>query len=72
MTLPINQRFFKLVQQRDYRLIFHFHCRLVDNETGTDIHNQFAWLKIVGFQRIAGIDQVDDAIGENDQRSELH
>ena len=51
--------------------VLHLHRRLVDDQSRTDVGNMFQRRQTVGLERIAGIDHIDDVIGQPDQRRQF-
>ena len=58
-------------QRLDTRML-HLHRSLVHDQTRTDGGDQLLRLQTVGAQGVAGVDHVDDLVGEPHQRGQLH
>ncbi|MNZ66667.1 hypothetical protein D3C78_848980 [compost metagenome] len=52
--------------------MLHLHGCLVDHQARADRGDQVLRLQAIGAQGIAGVDHVDDLVGEVDQRRQLH
>ena len=52
--------------------MFHLHRGTVNHKARTDVFNQLASLKTIRFQGIAGINDIDNLVGEPENRSKLH
>ena len=52
--------------------MLHAHGGLVDDEPRTDVGDFFQLHQSVGLERVAGIHQIDDAIGQTRQRRQFH
>src|SRR5690606_42069011 len=46
--------------------------RSSDLQAGADVGDEILWLQTVGAQGVAGVDHVDDLVGQADQRCQLH
>ena len=59
------------IDQRLDATVLHLHRGLVDHQARADRGDQFLGLQAVGAQGVAGIHDVDDLVGETDQRRQL-
>src|SRR5882672_6527027 len=62
----------KCVEKGLDRIALQLERGLVDDQTGTDRADLFDGLQAIGTQGIAGRHQVDDRVGQAEERSELH
>ena len=58
--------------ERADRLALELQRRLVDDQAGRDLHDLLDLDEVVGLQRVARGDEVDDRIGQAGQRRQLH
>lgn len=71
MLMLLDRRVQGVDQRLDTRML-HLHRSLVHDQTRTDGGDQLLWLQTVGAQGVAGVDHVDDLVGEPHQRGQLH
>src|SRR5947208_17074745 len=64
--------FRELVEERLDRVALEFERSLVDDEAGADRSDLLDRAQAIGAQGIAARDQIDDRVGENHERRELH
>src|SRR3989338_4477362 len=62
----------KRINDAAQRCLLEFERGLVDHEVGADVHDALHLHQVVGLERVAGGHQVDDGIGQADERRQFH
>ena len=52
--------------------MLHFHGRLVDHQPRADVGDMRQRYQAIGLQRVAGIHDIDNQVGQTDQRRQFH
>ena len=68
----VAHRFGQLIDEGLDARMLHFHGGLVNHQPRADVGDVFERYQAVGLQRVAGIDHVDDQVGQADQRRQFH